>query len=434
MLLLLRIAGLILGQVSTIFLNEFFWIIMAIMYFLYKRSAGIEYAMTGLKINILEKLMNATVMGIMAGLVGSLIVTMLGITIEDISSGTRLLDSGLFYIWIIAILLSTISPRYLCFSYAGSIVALASLITGFPRINVSGLLALVGLLHLIESFLIWIDGYNYSVPIFIKRKSGEIVGGFILNKIWPIPLAMLVMGLGTGAGFSSGLIDAASMPGWWPLIKGAGMLRAEGLKYALFTIPVILGYSDLAVSRTPEKRCRDSALRLASYSIILIVLSVISAKLYFVSFIAAAFAPLAHEMLIKISQKEEEEGRPVFGGMGNGVTVLYARADTPAEAMGLEPGDVVESINNVALPDERSLINFLSSYPPYIWLEIKKENGTHKTVEYKDYVKGIGSLGILVVPQDTNIYYEIKENRGMVLKLLDALKRKRNNRNQNKSC
>ena len=430
MLLILRIAGLILGQVSTIFLNEFFWIILIIMYFLYKRSAGIEYAMTGLRINVFEKLMNATVMGIMGGLAGSLIVTLLGINIEHIASGTRLLDSGLFYIWIIALMLSTISPRYLCFSYAGSIVALVSLLTGFPKINVSGLMALVGLLHLIESFLIWIDGYNYSVPIFIKRKSGDIVGGFILNKIWPIPLVMLVMSIGIGTQF----VDTSTMPGWWPLIKGGELFRAAGLRYALFTIPVILGYSDLAVSRTPERRCRDSALRLASYSLILIVLSVVASKWHFVNFVAVFFAPAAHEMLIKISQREEEEGRPIFGSQGKGVTVLYPRVDSPADEMGLEPGDVIESINNVPLPNEGRLAEFLSTYPPYIWLEVRKENGTRKTVEYKDYVKGIGNLGILVVPQDANIYYEIKENRGLALKLLDAIKRKRNNRDQNKSC
>src|SRR5690606_12129243 len=94
--------------------------------------------------------------------------------------------SGILYLWMIALSLSLFNLRYLCFSYAGGIVALMNLIFGFPSINPIGIIALVGILHLVESLLIWLDGFSDAVPVFLKRKDGNIVGGYIMNRIWPL--------------------------------------------------------------------------------------------------------------------------------------------------------------------------------------------------------------------------------------------------------
>lgn len=425
--MLLKIAGLIFKETGSLMLNDFYWIMLIIIIFMYRRTAGVELTVLGKQFPMLEKLSGSVLLGMMGGLVGSLLVVFMGITIESYTSVDQgALYSGILYLWVIAILLAFIDPRYLCFSYAGGIVAMANLLTGFPNIYAPGLLALIGILHLIESFLIWLDGYTYAVPLFIKRKNGEIVGGFMMNKMWAIPL--LILGVGVGATASGGslinsLMDSAGkmlvphMPEWWPLVKQPGLLKTGmALAYMPLLVPVVLGYGDMAITRSPEKRCSDSAQKLALYSVILIALAAMASVFRPFGFAAAVFAPAAHEFLIVRGKREEEEGIPFYGAAEEGIRVLYPRKGSPSDKMKLKPGEIILSINNMPLNYESQLTEFLSQGPSYIWMNIKDCDGKIRTVEYRDYSNGVTSIGALIVSRNTDLYFEINEERASLIK------------------
>lgn len=415
---ILKIAGLILSEISGVLVNEIFWILIFVVFFLYKKGSNVEYAMLGTRLSIKDKMTSSLFNGFIGGLFGSLLVVLLGITIETYTPYSQgLLASGITYIWIIAILLAMINVRYLCFSYAGGLVALISLIFGFPNVNVPGLMALVGILHLIESLLIWIDGHSFSMPIFVKKSGGKIVGGYIMNRMWPIPLILTALAFPIGLGISS--LAGETMPGWWPLLA-----QQQAFSYVMFFVPVVLGYGDIALIQPPEQRCRKSAYRLAAYSVILIMLSIIAARLQIFAFIAALFAPIAHEVLIIWGKREEEEGKPLFDGSGDGICVLYARENSPGRAMLLEPGDRIISINSNAMHSESQLTEFLAAYPTYIWLEVRKPNGSMKTLEWQNYREGIKSLGVLIVPRNAGVYFEIDNGASLAVKLYNKLLKK----------
>ncbi|MDF2840621.1 MAG: trypsin-like serine protease with C-terminal domain, partial [Clostridia bacterium] len=337
---ILRMAGLVFIEISKFIVNEMFWVLLLVILYLYKKTSKVEFAMLKTRLSLRDKMSSSMFNGFIGGLFGSFLLVMLGITIQRyVPYEEGAFTSGITYVWIIAILMSLINIRYLCFSYAGGLVALVSLIFGFPNVYVPGLMALVGLLHLIESFLIWIDGYSFSVPIFVKKSSDKIVGGYIMNRMWPIPLVLLMLSYPLATSISQ--ISNIPMPTWWPLLN-----QNQAFEYLPFLVPVVLGYGDVALTQVPEKRCRKSAYRLAAYSVILILLSIAAAKMNLFAFIAALFAPLAHEALILWGKKEEEEGKPLFDAMGDGICVLYTRENSPAQQMELEPGDRILSINN----------------------------------------------------------------------------------------
>lgn len=425
MFTILKIVGLVFERLGSLLTDEFFWIILFILIMLYKRSDRLEVSMLGKSFPLFKKVSGSVLVGLAGGMLGSLLVILIGINIDDYTqTGTGSLAEGITYIWIIAILLSMINPRYLCFSYAGGIVALSSLVFGFPAINVPGLLSLIGILHLIESFLIWFDGYTYSVPLFLKKKDGRIVGGYVMNKIWPIPLVVFAVLLG-GPGRGTSIAGVADMPSWWPFLKHSAVGGARELVYLPLALPVVLGYGDMAISKRPEERCSSSAIRLAGYSIILVMLSIIASKIKFFAYIAAVFSPIAHEMLIIYGAREEEEGKPLFANNGTGVTVLYTIKDSPANLMGIEAGDVILSANNITVSDEKQLSNLLAAYPTYIWMDIKKPDGVTKTVEYSDYKTGVESLGALIVPQNADRYYEINSGSSIIKRLVKYYKNRR---------
>jgi hypothetical protein len=411
-------AGLVLSEISGVVVNQVFWVLIFVVWFLYKKTSNIEFAMLKYRLPLMDKMSSSLFNGFIGGLFGSFLVVLLGITIETyVPNSQGAFASGITYIWIIAILMAMIHVRYLCFSYAGGLVALVSLIFGFPNVYVPGLMALVGILHLIESLLIWIDGHSFSVPIFVKKNNGRIVGGYIMNRMWPIPLVLTALAFPLMTGISS--ISGEAMPAWWPLLT-----QQQAFEYAIFFVPVVLGYGDIALTQVPEQRCKKSAYRLAIYSVILIILSIIAAKLPLFAFAAALFAPVAHEALIIWGKREEEEGKPLYDGSGEGICVLYTRQDSPARKMHLEPGDRILSINNQIVYSENQMIEFLGTYPTFIWLEVKRPDGSLKTLEYQNYREGINSLGALIVPRNPGIYFEINDGASPGVQLYNKLFKK----------
>jgi len=423
---MLKIAGLVFEQFGILLSDEFFWIIVFILIMIYRRSSEMEARMLGSSYPLYYKVLSSVLVGLAGGLSGSLCVILMGISIEDYTmSGGGSLAEAIAYIWIVAILLSFINPRYLCFSYAGGLISFISLIFGFPSFNVPGLLALIGVLHLVESFLIWLDGYTYSVPLFLKRQDGRTIGGYVMNRIWPIPLVVFAVILGNDGGGASiaGIID---MPSWWPFLKHSAAGGIRELVYMPFVLPVLLGYGDMAVTKMPGKKCRSSAMRLAAYSLMLIALSVAASKLRIFAFAAAVFAPLVHEMLILYGVKEEAEGEPYFISNGTGVKVLYVHEDSIASSMKIKAGDEILKINGMDLYSEKQLTEFLSSYPAFIWLDIKKAGGKVITAEHSDYRTGIGCLGALFVPDNAEFYYEISKGNSFLKKIIGLYRKKRN--------
>lgn len=421
---ILKIAGLIFEQFGNLLSDGFFWIIIFILIIIYRKNSEIESRMLGSSYSLFNKVSSSVLVGLAGGLLGSLFVILVGISIEDYTKvGGGSLTEGITYIWIVAVLLALINPRYLCFSYAGGLIALSNLIFSFPSVNVPGLLALIGVLHLIESFLIWLDGYTYSTPLFLRRKDGRTVGGYVMNRIWPIPLVIFAVMFG-GDGGSVSIAGMIDMPSWWPFLKNSAAGGIRDLVYTPLVLPVVLGYGDMAVTKKPDEKCRSSAARLAGYSLLLIVLSIIASKIKVFAFVAAVFAPAAHEMLILNGAKEEEEGEPYFASKGLGVKVLYVQKDSPASRVKLEPGDTILKINGMTILSEKQLTELLSSYPTFIWMDIKKAGGEVTTVEYSDYRNGIRSLGALIVPHNAEFYYEIGSGSSLLKRLMERLKRK----------
>ena len=121
-------------------------------------------------------------LGLVGGLLGSYLMIFIGLTLSE---------SGLIYLWPVAILLMLINMRFLCFSYAGGCwpwpaCSLVFRYKGAPDPGPGGYPAPGGK-FLIFSAVIWVQ---YQL---ILAARGRITGGFTLQKFWPIPLVVLAV-------------------------------------------------------------------------------------------------------------------------------------------------------------------------------------------------------------------------------------------------
>ncbi len=416
---LISVAGMALAAIGSMMFNPLFWVIVGITALIYKKNSKMEYAMLGYMEPLWQQVLGSLLAGLMAGLLGSGISVLLGITLEEYVPGKETFTSGIIYIWVVALLLSLLNQRYLCFSYAGGIVALSNLIIGYPKINALGILSLVGILHLAESLLILMDGHTNAVPGFFKTKNGNITGGYFMNRVWPLPVLIFFI-----AFISREIGSSVSMPDWWPVIKQAWLPEnSENIMYILQPIPVVLGYGDFAITKSPALRCRETSMKLGLYSITLIGICVLASKISVFAYAAALFAPIGHELLILHGQKSEEEGVYFFSKPDKGLKVLSCIKNFPGSKMNIKPGDIVLSINNIAIDSEEQLNEALANYPTYIWLDIERTDGSKETLEFNDYAKGIGNLGIIFISEKPNMYFEIKKESKFLNKIKKFFKR-----------
>lgn len=396
---------------SQALISPIYWVVVFIVYIQYKRIGKMEEKILGtMRESILRRVFSSALSGCIGGLIGSIVIIVLGVTIEA---------NDFMYILILALFLMLIHPRFICFSYAGGIVSLSSLVFGYPEINVSSVMAIVAVLHLVESMLIMIDGEKSKIPIFIERGN-NLVGGFNMVRFWPIPFIVLLI--------SNNILEGSSitMPQWWPLFKPEVLsnIGNNDLMYIMFPVLAILGYGDMAITDYPERKAKRSAINLSLFSIILLILATISSHVYVFKYIAAIFSPTVHELLIQLGRRKEKKGLPLFIPSNKGVRILDLLPNSVASKMGIKTGDIIFRINGFQIRSKYEIEGILSTSPSYIWIDYYDSKGNIKSAKYTDYKNKVRSLGIIVVPKDPSYTFIVKEAEGIGIRLLKWLKRK----------
>jgi len=391
---------LIRGSISALF-EPMFWMILALVGYQYWQLQRNQIRMFGVYGYTLRRQVTlAAIYGLIGGLVGSFLLVSVGLTVNQL---------GLAYIWPVALVLMAIHMRFLCFAYAGGLVALSSVLFGWPEVNVPQVLSLVAILHITESILIFISGRYSAVPLIMRREDGKMVGAFSLQNFWPLPLVMLgAVSMPEASIPAGGVID---MPDWWPLLP-LNLEMTEGYKwiYAMTSVIAALGYSDVAIASLPGERRRQSAFHLAIYSIVLLILAVLSARYHWLQAVAALVSPLGHELLIQWDNRRELNGAPRYIPPDEGIMILDTVVDSPARKIGLQPGDIIYYLAGIPINNGYDLSHALSYAPPEFSVQIKRDNKEHHF--QAKFANGERRLGIILVPQGNEEHFvEMRDER-----------------------
>lgn len=371
----------IVETITSPFFLAVYLLLFVLVCWQYKRLENLSAKLTENRTGLyLASAIWSCLLGLVGGLAGSILLILLGINLNAI---------GLAYLWVIALLLMLINPRFLCFSYAAGVLSLASLLFSFPHISITHLLALVAVLHLVESLLILLNGHTYPIPLYIKKK-GQIIGGFNLQKFWPLPLLALV-GI-SGPDLAPGLI----MPEWWPLLQAYSGVSEQG--FTLLPVVAMLGYGEITTTSPPSLRVKRSSWNLFVYSLILLILVCISCHLPALTIVAALFAPLGHELLIWLGMREESSRRPLYTPSREGVRILQVKPGSPAARAGLRERDIIVQVNGLQVHHYAQVHELLKSSPRCL-LQIKRA-GQPITIRLAG-----DDPGIIPVPEDTVARY-----------------------------
>lgn len=410
----LDITLLIVHGALTILFDFNFWLVLALVGYQYWQMQKQQRQMFGVyNYSLTRQIMLAGFYGLVGGITGSWLLTLVGVTLNQL---------GLSYIWPVALALMLINMRFLCFAYAGGLVALANALFGWPEVNVPQILSLVAVLHITESLLIAISGGYSAMPMILKKPDGRLVGAFSLQNFWPLPLVILA-----AVSVPADTVPGAmiKMPEWWPLLPLA-LEPPTGSQWIYLMAPVVaaLGYTDMAIASLPHRRRRQSALHLAAYSVILLGFALLSAKYSWLQVVAAVLSPVGHEFLIQLDNRREMGGTPCFVPSEHGIMVLDTVANTPAAKI-LKPGDILINLAGTPLNNRYDLAAAICYAPESFSITV--ERAGKRLLQTTSFKNGERRLGVILVPDgDEQYYVEMINNRyGLVDWLVDKWKRRR---------
>lgn len=406
-----QISFLLLRGSLMVLLEPLFWLIIALVGYQYWQLQRNQIRMFGVSGYTLKRqIAQAALYGLAGGIVGSFLMTFMGLTVNQL---------GLAYIWPLAIFLMVIHMRFLCFAYAGGLVALSSVLFGWPSVNVPQVIALVATLHITESILIFISGRYSAVPLMIRKSDGKLVGAFSLQNYWPLPLVLMAAVLVPQSAIPEG--GMIHMPDWWPLLP-LNLEVTEGHQWVYTMIPVVaaLGYSDVAIASSPAERRRESAIHLFLYSLGLLVLALLSVRYPWLQAVAAVASPLGHELLIQRDNRKEFRGRPRYVPPDRGVMILDTVVNSPARKVGLKPGDIIYDIGGYSIHNGYNLAYALEYVPQEFDIRIMRDGKSEaRVIRFAD---GSRQLGVILVPTGNEEQYVVMAEEKIWI--IDWLKRK----------
>lgn len=387
-------AGAIAAQMLYSLLANYFFIVLYILVIFFIKVQYQKYSDLQLGLHnrpgfsmkgIIEK---TVIIGIVVGFVSSFLITSVGVTIET---------DTVRYLFYVMFLLLMVDLRLVSLPYAAGLLAAISLIFGAPKINITSLLCLVAILQLMESILIFIYRKKDFIPVFISHKN-EITGAFLIRRYWMIPIVFFTYILQNSTMSLDLSVD-------WPLIFTMPPLKEGAYALGLDCIVAVLCHTDIAISSQPEKKSIKSAALLLGYSAVLMALALTSRSVPWVRAIGVVFCLGGKEGLYLLSSFSEKKGKPLYSAVRRGLKVLDILPGSHAEAMGLQRGDIILSINKNDVQSEEGISEALREFPSYTWIQIIGWDGIEKTLEYKYYPEGYNQLGIITVPREKEVTY-----------------------------
>ncbi|MDB5084336.1 MAG: hypothetical protein JWN30_1222 [Bacilli bacterium] len=358
---------------GLVFTSPFFYAGLLVIGWQYVRQNQLERQLFGLKITNWKKQLWVTfVSGAAVGLCASLAVKELGIALTQ---------SEIIWLWAGSLLLTLWRVRFVCLSYSAGLLSVLSLTvrllpvgplspsvlhllwTQLQLIDVRLLLELVAVLHLAEAVLVILQGHVDPSPVFVEGKRGRVVGGFLVQKYWLLPIALN------------------------------------------FPLPTILAYSGVCLSSTPGAKAKRSSALIACYALILLAFCLLANRFQWCLWIAAIWSPLVHDWMIRWETRRESSASPRYTKQRQGLRILAVLPGSLAERMGLRSEEVIVRVNKRPVSTPFDLHFAINQHPAYVRLEVLGTSGEIR-FEQKPLFEGTHhALGLVLVPDENSREY-----------------------------
>ncbi|MFD2116950.1 serine protease [Paenibacillus yanchengensis] len=397
--------------------QPFYYVAILIIIFIRYRQMTLERKLFAVKLYDWKQLtVKAIIYGLLAGIILSLV---------SVFFGTSLTIEALWWLWGAAALLSIIRIRFLRYAYSAGLLVLSQWVVitftslaeradwlgqaarSLAAIDGVSLLLLAALLHLVEALFIRRQGMKLATPFILEGKRGKLIGGYRLQGFWPIPLFLLVPAANIGAStisFGSIATAGATLP-FDPLFSGS--LSAS---WSLLAFPVMIGFSEVTISKWPEQKLQSIIKQLYIYSAVLLVLATLAWWQPILLPFVAVVLLLMHEVTRAWTRMQEIAQPPLYVPYNKGLHVLGVVPATPAIELGIIPGETIVKVNNVAVNNQEELYEALMINAAFCKLDILNRDGELRFAQRARFAGDHHQLGVILVPHAQSNYQIVGKN------------------------
>ena len=110
-----------------------------------------------------------------------------------------------------------------------------------------------------------------------------------------------------------------------------------------------------------------------------------------------------------------------------GLRILEIVPDGTAEKMKMKRGEIILTVNGKPVQTEDGIRHVLAKSPTFIWMHTEALNGQIKIYEHKCYPDGVKDLGVILVPKEWEVTYQVDEyeNFTIIKNIVDKFRFKR---------
>ena len=412
-----------LKSVSYIFISPSLLLVLIIIGIIFysknRKITLMQKMILGESINSpLELTLSQITLGIISGTIISVILSVLGIVFKE--------NSGIEMLFLLSILIIFFNKKVINIAYLGGIIGGLSIIVtclnifgtknNFFKLDIRELVILVGVIYIIQGFLIMFDGSRGSIPIFSKN-NGRVIGGYMLNRSWIMPIALFILLL-NGIN-SNGLIENTIYPNWWPIISNNKVLQLI-VTGTLIMVPYfsVVNYSSITFTKTKKMKTLSYGIYMVLYGGLCCLISFVTETGLAGKIFVVIMVPLIYEVITRFSKKIEDKKKPIFYSDDRGISVLEVVPLSKSYIAGIRAGDRITSIKGKYIESERDVYEALMNNYINVQLEIENLKGERKNIQV-----GKGkNLGLLLVPRTINEKKKIDLTKKKINEILDKLK------------
>lgn len=376
----------ILKGVATLFYNPFLYVLIAVLFLISWQRVRRERLSFGIKVfGIFNTVLSVIGPSLLLALIGTVIFIGLGIAVPTgiialitVCSILLLLTGQLRYFTATIAVGYAIIVAFVFPEIHTGVTMVDGWINDIRHASFTELGVILSVVLLLEALGILFWGGKQPSPRLVNSKRGKKVGAIEANRLWILPLFLLIP--------SSGAIHTFQ---WWPFSTGEA--------FGLCAIPLGLGFQQFITHSLPRPVIKRSGYWMLVTCILVAALTGLG--FYFdldVLVLLAGIAAIVSRIVLILKHFYDHTVKPFyFIDQGNGLRVVAVVPNTPADRMGVLMGEIISKINGVPVRSEEEFYQALQINATYCKMDVLNHDGEVRFVKGMVHENDLHNIGLL---------------------------------------
>lgn len=380
----------LLKGIGFFFLHPLFYILLLFGLWIGYRRANRERSDFHTRVyDVVDDVLKPIFPGLIAGFILSIVIVATGISFP--------IGMIALFAFVQLFLLLTGQARWLSPAYSGGLTLLIALIlppievgtvfidrwiSEIHAMDLSGLAIFISVIVIMEGLLIIKNGFKHTSPKLIKSKRGKVIGAHESQKLWVLPIFMLIPG---------GPIIPTH---FWPLVG------SEATTFGLMVVPFAIGFQQVIRSTLPVHAIINNGKRVLVIGITMLCLSIASIYISMFVLVVAIVAIIGREAVAFTLKIREDRQTNIYTQKENGLVVLGIIPRSPAQKLNVQVGEVVTKVNGIKVMTPQQFYEALQTNSAFCKLEIIDRQGEIRFAQTALYDGEHHQIGLLFVEQE----------------------------------